>query len=375
MQKLVRLRWLLPSASITFGKYTLRTETEGEDSRLFLLNREKEFCFWNATFAKHNVALEIQRNWQPFLPALWMYRFGYFLKIANGMIVYFLLVAISYGITFYKSSIKKKIRAKRLGYQLEEGRLQEFKMNLMPGVLLRMLDSVSDWIDRDPDAAEELVAGIGEYLRRHLRTLQKKVVSVQEELELLHSFREIAVPGTKRDIHIEVSLCREAGAAEIPGFLVQGPVEWILENMHANEACRIKVRGEKSGDTLHLKVHCCGKGLTPLPEAVVSALEKRLGAAYEGRYELQTRFLSDETYGIEMAVPYHPYEEQVVAVPVCYRILRQVGTGNSQIPARNLYRCVPATYGPGAVWHGLLCSYSSSRAGLRIWSSHEGRSD
>jgi two-component sensor histidine kinase len=166
------------------------------------------------------------------------------------------MFAVIHAVEFNRRAIRHSTQASRLRARLAETRLEVLTAQLQPHFLFNTLHAISTLIHRDPDAADTMLARLGDLLRLGLRTHDRLEVSLAEELRLLESYLEIArvrfqdrlVVGVDVDPHIDTAL--------VPRFMLQPLVENALRHGIGSRegSARVTIRARRSGGRLHLVV-------------------------------------------------------------------------------------------------------------------------
>src|SRR5437899_6794833 len=106
--------------------------------------------------------------------------------------LYWAIVASDYGITHYRRLRERELRASQLEAQLAEARLQALKMQLQPHFLFNALHTIGQLVRTRQDAlAVQVVAGLGDLLRRVLDGAGTQEVALKQELEFLRSYLDV----------------------------------------------------------------------------------------------------------------------------------------------------------------------------------------
>ncbi len=75
--------------------------------------------------------------------------------------------------------------------QLAEARLQALKTQMHPHFLFNALNSISELIDENPDAADNLVMRLSELLRAFLNSAESQEIEHRQEIDFLRKYLEI----------------------------------------------------------------------------------------------------------------------------------------------------------------------------------------
>ncbi|MCB9765994.1 MAG: histidine kinase [Alphaproteobacteria bacterium] len=191
---------------------------------------------------------------------------------------------------------ERALSAARLETALGEARLEALRLQLNPHFLFNTLNSISALVSVDPDAAERMIARLGDLLRVTLASQQGGEVPLAQELEVLELYLDIE--RVRFGDRLTVSVDPEPGTEilAVPAFILQPIVENALRHGVASRAgpARVALRAARRGDTLELCVRDDGPGLNGLdPEQIslgvgLSNVRQRLATLYgeAGRLEL-----------------------------------------------------------------------------------------
>src|SRR6185369_11182803 len=108
-----------------------------------------------------------------------------------GVMLYWLILLISYSFNYQKRYREGEVRATKLEAQLAQAQLQALKMQLHPHFLFNTLHSISALVHKNADAADRMIARLGDFLRLTLENGGTQEVSLGQELEFLKCYLEI----------------------------------------------------------------------------------------------------------------------------------------------------------------------------------------
>jgi two-component sensor histidine kinase len=196
-----------------------------------------------------------------------VYNENFFFNLPNGFLCY---VTILLAGTYQRHLQEEELKISRLKtelaqaqLQMTQAQLQALRMQLQPHFLFNTLNSVSDLMDEDVEAAEEMLARLGDFLRLTLDNAGAQEVTLQEELEFLRSYLEIerARFGGRLTVRIEAE--PETYEALVPNLILQPIVENAIRHgfMARVGSGRIEIRARREDDRLRLEVSDNGPGL------------------------------------------------------------------------------------------------------------------
>src|SRR5256885_16170574 len=122
--------------------------------------------------------------------------------------LYWAIVAADYGVTHYRRLRERELRASQLEAQLAEARLQALKAQLQPHFLFNALHTIGQLVRTGQGAlAVQVVAGLGDLLRRVLGGAGTPEGPLTQELEVLRSYLDVE-QGAFRD-RAHAGVCTE----------------------------------------------------------------------------------------------------------------------------------------------------------------------
>src|SRR4029079_13460186 len=142
--------------------------------------------------------------------------------------------------------------------------LQALKMQLHPHFLFNTLNSISALLDEDVDAADQMLARLGDLLRMTLENSGAQEVTLQEELEFLRCYLEIEQVRFNDRLTVSMHIEPETLDAKVPNLILQPIVENAIKHGIVSRIApgRIEIIARRSDDALLLQVKDNGPGLS-----------------------------------------------------------------------------------------------------------------
>jgi two-component system, LytTR family, sensor kinase len=213
--------------------------------------------------------------------------------------IYGLLVLLNQVFRYYRRFREGELRTSRLQTQLTQAQLEALKMQLQPHFLFNTLHSISALVHRDPDAADRMIARLGDFLRLTLENSGAQEVSLQKELEFLTCYLEIERVRFQDRLTTSVEVEPGALDAPVPNLILQPIVENALRHGIAQTRGpgRVEITAKRDNGSLRIRVRDNGPGLAAITRPddglkeglglsnTRARLEQLYGAAH--RFELE----------------------------------------------------------------------------------------
>ncbi len=187
-----------------------------------------------------------------------------FFFLDKELLVYWIVVVVSHASDYYQRYREGELRA-------SQAQLQALKMQLHPHFLFNALHSISALVHSDPDAADKMIARLGDFLRLTLDSAAHQEVPLRQEIEFLNCYLEIERIRfqdrltTRLEVDPQVLNCR------VPNLILQPIVENAIRHGVAPRSApgHVEVRAYRAGSSLRLEVRDNGRGLPPEGSASV----------------------------------------------------------------------------------------------------------
>jgi sensor histidine kinase YesM len=251
-----------------------------------------------------------------------VYNFLIFFNLPTGFMCYGTILLVAYVLDYYRRHREEELKISRLEAalaqaQLEvtQAQLQALKMQLQPHFLFNTLNSISTLLDEDVEAADEMLARLGDFLRLTLENTGAQEVTLQEELEFLRCYLEIERVRFQDRLRVEMKIEPETLDARVPNLILQPIVENAIRHgvVARRGDGRIEIRSARDDGRLRLQVtdngpglHAgCGRAARPSHGLGFALTRARL----ERLYEAEQRFsLTDADEGglrVTLEIPFH----------------------------------------------------------------------
>jgi two-component system, LytTR family, sensor kinase len=225
-------------------------------------------------------------------------------NLPTGFMSYGTIFLISYVIDYYRRHQEEELKISRLKAELAEAKLQvteaqlqALKMQLHPHFLFNTLNSISALLDEDAEAADQMLARLGDFLRMTLQNSGAQQVTLQEELEFLRCYLEIEHVRFHDRLTVNMQIEPATLEARVPNLILQPIVENAIRHGIVSRIApgQIEISARLSDGALQLRVKDNGPGLGSA-EAGRAIVKEGLGLA-------NTRARLSQMYG-----PAHRFE-------------------------------------------------------------------
>jgi two-component sensor histidine kinase len=215
----------------------------------------------------------------------------YWMEMANDMAAYAILVMLIVGYDALRAARAREIAQAELRAELARAELQNLERRLHPHFLFNALNTISSVMYDDPAAADRMIAGLSELLRRALRTSDAQEVPLVEELALLGGYLDIMRARFEERLDVALEIDDDARDALVPPLLLQPLVENAIRHGAdpASHRVRAALRAKRDGGALRLEVRDHGRGLAgakPTEGIGLSTTARRLATLYGEAHRL-----------------------------------------------------------------------------------------
>jgi sensor histidine kinase YesM len=215
--------------------------------------------------------------------------------------IYWLILIAINALDYYQSFRVAEVKASELRAQLAQAQLRALKMQLHPHFLFNTLNSISALLHRDAEAADQMVARLGDFLRLTLENSGDQEVTLEQEMAFLRCYLEIEIVRHDR-LSVETDIEPETLAALVPNLILQPLVENAIRHGISLQPApgRLAIRAARRHGRLRLQVEDNGPGLSLVSEAGAPATDDLLARTLAGGVGLaNTRARLEHLYGAE----------------------------------------------------------------------------
>lgn len=236
----------------------------------------------------------------------------YLENFISEMLAFAAMLGVIHAIVLDRRARERTAQAARLETLLTQSRLETLTAQLQPHFLFNTLHSVSALMQRDVDAADTMLARLGDLLRHTLDGRDRPEVPLAEELRLLDAYLAIMRVRFGDRLTVEIEVPPDVAAAQVPRFILQPLVENALQHGIARRhgAGRIVIQAHRIDTRLRLAVSDDGEAghlahnSFPNEGIGLSNTRERLRALYGDNHEVRLSQSPDGGLLVTMDIPF-----------------------------------------------------------------------
>lgn len=203
----------------------------------------------------------------PFLPAMpgpWTRFFQLATTRAQSIIpIYWAIVCVTWVISYYQQLRERERRTLELEARLTQANLQTLKTQLQPHFLFNTLNAIASLVRRKPEAAEDMIGSLSDFLRMNLDAAQQHEVPLRREIEFLDLYLEIQQTRFGDRLRIQMEIDPATLDVAVPTLILQPLVEnSVRHGIEPRErGGTILIRARQHENSLQLEIRDDGEGL------------------------------------------------------------------------------------------------------------------
>jgi len=205
--------------------------------------------------------VNLARN--PTLAILWRNNAFSAYYFHQGLTIYWTTLVVAHAIYYYRGLREGEAQTARLTAQLAQAQLQALKMQIHPHFLFNTLNSIAALLHKDVEAADKMIARLGDFLRVTLKSSDTQLVDFEQELEFLKCYLDIEHIRFQDRLTVEMDIDPHALKAMVPNLILQPIVENAVRHGVARhtDPGQITIRARRQGARLIMNVEDNGPGL------------------------------------------------------------------------------------------------------------------
>jgi len=229
-----------------------------------------------------------------------------------GMIQYFLVGGIFYTIIYYRNLKQKEIEQAELKILTRDAELKALKLQMNPHFLFNSLNSINALITKDPASARKMISQLSELLRMSLESHDKLLISLKEELDLVHSYLAIEQmrfeDKMKFNEHIDADLLTRPFPAMLLQPLLENAVKHGIANTRSGGTISLSIKrqdnqlvGTVVNETGHNK--SAKFSITESNGISINNIRQRLDRMYGNSYDWKIDHSEENKFKVEFKLP------------------------------------------------------------------------
>jgi signal transduction histidine kinase len=181
----------------------------------------------------------------------------------QGLTIYWTTLVVAHALYYYRGLRKGEAQTAKLTAQLAQAQLQALKMQIHPHFLFNTLNSIAALLHKDVEAADRMIARLGDFLRLTLKSSDAQIVDFEQELEFLKCYLDIEHIRFQDRLTVELDIDSHALTAMVPNLILQPIVENAVRHGVARQTNpgHITIRARREGERLIMRVEDNGPGL------------------------------------------------------------------------------------------------------------------
>ncbi len=177
--------------------------------------------------------------------------------------IYWLVICMTQAFDYYENNVVRALRTAELEKRLAQAQLQALQMQLNPHFLFNTLHAISSLMHKDVEAADRMIAQLGDLLRYTLESTDTQEVPLKQELDFLERYLEIEQARFGDRLTVRMNIAPDTLTARVPNLILQPLVENAIHHgvePHAKPG-EIELHTWRENGSLHLEVTDNGSGL------------------------------------------------------------------------------------------------------------------
>jgi two-component system, LytTR family, sensor kinase len=226
----------------------------------------------------------------------------------QGLTIYWTTLVVAHALYYYRGLRKGEAQTARLTAQLAQAQLQALKMQIHPHFLFNTLNSIAALLHKDVEAADRMIARLGDFLRLTLQSSDTQTVDFEQELEFLKCYLDIEHIRFQDRLTVELDIDSKALKATVPNLILQPIVENAVRHGVAKQTSHghITIRARREGDRLIMTVEDNGPGLKAQSNGSgigISNTRARLEQFYGSDFRFQIANSTERGASVMLDVP------------------------------------------------------------------------
>jgi sensor histidine kinase YesM len=192
-------------------------------------------------------------------------RFAITRLLDKELLVYWTIILINHGFSYYNRYQSEQIKAVQLESRLVQAQLHALKMQLNPHFLFNTLNAIAELVYSAPQVADKTITELSDLLRMTLAMGNVQEISLKEEIAFLQKYLNIQQMLLDARLKIQIDIAPETYDVLVPNMLLQPLVENSIRHGIApkGKGGAIFLSAKRVDDTLEIRLEDNGLGFEP----------------------------------------------------------------------------------------------------------------
>jgi len=229
--------------------------------------------------------------------------------LVGDVILYGAIVVLSLALDAQQRLAQQQAASARLSELLAQTQLAALRLQIEPHFIFNSLNAVTGLIrEQKNNVAIEMIAALGDLLRRVTDQSDRQFVALEEEIVFLRKYLDIQQMRFAERLRYQIDIPNELMKAQVPDFILQPLVENAIKHGIARRSKGgvLTIAAMREGDVLALSVYNDGP---LLPEqwhegVGIANARRRLLALYDTAQTLALQNRADSGVVARLTLPY-----------------------------------------------------------------------
>lgn len=235
-----------------------------------------------------------------------------------NLLVYWIMLGASIAFNYYRQLKKREIEAAQLESQLTRAQLNSLKMQLHPHFLFNTLHTAIGLMNKDIEAAKDILTLLSDLLRITLTFTDQQEISLKKEMEFIDKYLEIQKIRFGEKLNIKTDINQDTLNAAVPAMILQPITENAISHGISpyKRPGHLKVSSKRKNEYLILEVHDSGNPIQSYEKieksdgiGIKNTID-RLNKLYGKKYTFELINSSLGGLLVKISIPFKKAEEE-----------------------------------------------------------------
>lgn len=190
---------------------------------------------------------------------------AYLYELQKDALAYLIVLLVAFAIREFKVRRASELRAVSLTAELSDARLRQLTAQVDPHFLFNALNAISNRMREDLDAADRMIAQLGDLLRTAYAADTHLLVPLSGEVRWLRGYAGMMGERFRGQLNFGLDIEPDLEEMTVPRLLLQPLIENALRHGLAEGRGSVSVQVRRQGHRLRYTVADDGTGLPPTP--------------------------------------------------------------------------------------------------------------